>query len=343
MSSAAAYGAITAKSRAMYGKLLTDADFGRLTGMKNSAEIATFLGTHPGWYAVSELSPTSTGEKELERALRVQVSLQYEGLYKFASGADKKYLLFTVHRFLLDRILRSLRALTSGGGWYEPEPVPEFIKDKCRADIGAIDSCKSFAALADACGDTIYGETLAALPRERGESGLPEYAAAAVALESRYYTALFSFLKRGFAAGPGRDRLLRLAGLEADLLNITHLLRILRYFPRSLKGADALLIPVSHRLKRELVHDIIAAGTYDKALDVLRGSMWKDLAAAIDVSGPEREYERRLGGFCVRLMRSGEPSVCPAVAFLTLKELERKKLTRVIEAVRFGVPASDVI
>jgi len=120
-------------------------------------------------------------------------------------------------------------------------------------------------------------------------------------------------------------------------LNIISLLRLQRYFPGSLEKADRLLIPIHYRLSPALTEAIISARNEAEALELLKKSKYGQSFSDISGSRLESVYENAMSGFCRKLIRVAEPSVCTAQAYLALKEIECKRLLRVIEAVKCGI------
>ena len=57
----------------------------------------------------------------------------------------------------------------------------------------------------------------------------------------------------------------------------------------------------------------------------------------------EVEFRRRMYAFHKHQLAMGRPSVCLAVAYLNLKDLERQVLINVIESVNYGIPFDSTV
>jgi len=132
-------------------------------------------------------------------------------------------------------------------------------------------------------------------------------------------------------------------GTEADLLNIVSLLRLQLYFPGSLKKADELLIPVHNVFEPKILKTLVAAKNAEETLELLRKTACKKYLVGINLQRIESFYYETMEAFCRKIIKSPEPSICVPVAFLTLRELECKKLIRLISAVSYGVDPKEVI
>lgn len=335
------YGAVSAKVMAMYGKMLKDEDWRKLCDCKSVAEICAILRSHNGWSKVmSEIPPTPT-TKMLETAVRRRVYEDYEKLYKFLQIEDKKYLRFFLYRAEYDFILDALKEKSSESPLPKTLILTEYMKKNSSVDIDALEHSRNLTEILNAVKDSIYYKPLTAL-KLNPETGKPSYWEAGVALENAYYKAIFSYLS-GQYKGLGRKKLKETLGLEADLINITGIIRIHRSFRSSLEKTDGLLIPVTYHLKPELQSALLDAKSEGEALDILRRSpLGKHLEGA-DTGRIESIFYNSMERFCRKLLRTAGADVSVPQSYLVLKELECKKLNRVIEAVSVGVDPKNVI
>ena len=161
----------------------------------------------------------------------------------------------------------------------------------------------------------------------------------ALAMDTEDYRKAWSYLLKSYR-GLSAIALKRLLGTEADMLNVTYLLR-LRKFPGLKSKAADYLIPVRQELSPRLAKAMLAAADDRTALEALRGTrMYETFAAG--TASPEEHYRAAMGKFCRKLMEEGTPSLAVPAAYLMLKELERQKLDRLIEAVNRGLDPKTI-
>ena len=120
-------------------------------------------------------------------------------------------------------------------------------------------------------------------------------------------------------------------------------MRLRRNFPESLANLDDLLIPIRWKLTDQFIEKLAAASTAEEALSLLRASRWGHLFEKDRSGAAERSYEKGLEAFCRRSIHAPEPSVIVPQAYLTLKGVEYDKLTRAVEAARYGISPGEVI
>ena len=332
------YSGISAKVKALYGKMLSEDDWRHLYACASVSDIALFLRNSKGW---NEIQPSLLSTAALQETVLKKVFLEYERLYKFSFLEDKKYLLFVLYRAEYGFILNTLRRLQSGENPAANEEATEFVRRHSLADIRALEACTDYAGLLEAIKGSIYEVPLKRLPVNQ-ETGLPNYRDAAILFESQYYKTVFSYLDKNYK-GLGKKKLEKVLGTEADLLNIVSLLRLHRYFPGSLERANELLIPIYSLIEPILLKTLLTAKSESETLDMLRKSPCRKYLEGKDLQKLESLYYEAMEAFCRQIIKAPEPSICVPVAYLTLREFECKKLNRLIQAVDYGIEPEKVL
>ncbi len=332
------YSGVSAKVMALYGKLLSEDDWRHLCACTSVSDIAAYLRGCRDW---SEILPPSLTASTLQLAVHKKVFMEYERLYKFSYLEDKKYLLFTLYRAEYGFILDTLQRLQSKEIPTANAEATEFMRKHSLANISALESCTDYSGLLEAVSGSIYEKPLKRLSQNQ-ETGLPNYREAAVLFESQYYKTVFSYASKDYK-GLGKKKLVKLLGTEADLLNIISLLRLHRYFPGSLNKADEMLIPIYDLLEPRLLKTLLTAKSEGEILAILKKSPCRRYLEGKNLQKLESLYYEAMEAFCRKIIKSPEPSICVPVAYLTLRELECKKLARLIEAVDYGVEPEEVL
>lgn len=329
------YGAVDAKVLALYGKLFSDGEWSRLYECTSIGDIAAVLRGQRGWSdAVSDLAASPSAAK-LKSAARNKVFDEYEKLYKFSYLEDKGFILFFLSRVEYGFILGALRSLYSGEYGLYSLNVSEFLKTHSKINVDALSGVGSYSQLLEAARGSMFENTLKSLPIDP-ETQLPRYRDAGIALENRYYSEIFSYVTKKYN-GTGKKKLEELLGTQADILNLVSLLRLLRHFPDSLRSAQELLVPISHRLTPTLQQSLKNARSETEALDILRRSRFAKLFEKYSPEKLDTLYDEAMSDFCRKLIKMPEPNLCVVAAYLTLGELESARLIRLIEAVDYGV------
>jgi vacuolar-type H+-ATPase subunit C/Vma6 len=137
-------------------------------------------------------------------------------------------------------------------------------------------------------------------------------------------------------SGKALDGSKAVAGAEADAMNLVYILR-LRQFPATVGKAKQLLIPLRKDLTPALVDKLLAARDDESVLAVLQTTRWGETFTSLEPGALERAYRAYMESFCRHIIAGASPGLAQVQAFLTLKDLERQRLTRLVAAVQRGL------
>lgn len=250
------YGAAATKARAMYGKLLTAAQWEALLGAEDMRSVWEILRKCPGWDSVGQADPAP---EAMAAALNDRLTDDCRRLGCFLSDGERKALMVF------------LRYQQQEGGLTPEE----------------------------------YQQWWAQLGKE----------------------------------GHG---LRRIVGAEADALNLVYVLR-LRRFPRSVPRAKEHLIPIRYQLKDDLIHRLLSAPTDEAVLEILSHTRWGGAFRSLAAGELEKQYQQYMEDFCRRILNSADAGFGVVQAFLPLKDMERRRLLRLIGARAHGLDPRTVV
>lgn len=131
-------------------------------------------------------------------------------------------------------------------------------------------------------------------------------------------------------------------GAEADALNLVYILR-LRRFPGSVDRAEELLIPIRDGLNDRLIRQLLHAGDDEAALAILRKTRWGGAFTSLAPGDLEKEYQMYMERFCRHIIASAPAGLAVVQAYLPLKDMERRRLTRLAGAVSRGLDPKPAV
>lgn len=334
------YGALTAKVRALYGKRLKKEDYDKMLAMKSVSELAGYLNSHPGWSnSMAGLVTQGVRRVTLESALHMQYLNEYERIFYFIARKDKQLMRFPIYKMELETILTAIRRLYSTHTMDLHLNVSDFYKRQSKINFDLLNSCTSFSQLVSAIENSVYYKPL----RQFSSVSETNYTAVEIILQSTYFSLLQKAMNSGYK-GRVKKSLINSLSMDMDLLSIIHLLRLKRYFPDSGPQIFSTAFAFRYKLKPELIRRLIEAPDYDAAYSVLLASPYRKSFAIEHPAGLEELYYMAKYRFNKRLLRTGEPSIYTAIAYLNLKEIELLNLINIIECVRYGIdPAQSKI
>ena len=113
--SAYASNAILSKSRAMYGKRLTESDYKKLLSCGSVPEVLTYLkGNSKYAPLMSKLSEKTVRRRDLEAVLRQKLFQDYESLCRYEITVGEDFARYTVMKAEIGQIIHYLIMLSSG-------------------------------------------------------------------------------------------------------------------------------------------------------------------------------------------------------------------------------------
>ena len=327
------YGAITAKVRTMYARRIRDEDWAAMASMQSVVEVGKYLADHPGWHDAFATLPAGILHRgQLETALRQQLIREFVKLYQFAGPEDKRFLLYHVRKAEYEITLHRLRTLLSGTTG-EPTVPSEFLLRKIALDFAALSQAGSWREILAAVTDTIFHKHLLRVDVSLS-TGLPDYTAVSVLLQGIYYASLHKFVLQTYR-GAMQQIFLASLGQEIDLLNLIHIMRLKKYFPKSPQLSEDMLFPVFYKLRPDFFRALIATPDYAGALYLLQDSSYGKFFSTYNFAYIDQYYARRIYDFNRKQLASGKPTPYVSAAYLSLKEAEMRRLFGVIETAHY--------
>lgn len=332
------YGALAAKTKALYGKRLRFADFEALVALPDERAMLDYLGQHPGWCDVvariRQQRHAYLGRVELEGALRDQVLADYLSLSHFVPKEDKNLLSYLVKLAEKGAILTALHRLKAGQ-YYLGAPISSQFTLKTQVDEKKLAQCTNYPQLVEATQGSIYYDVLKRLTLQ--PSGLPDYTVADGLLQSAYFSYMFRVIQRDYK-GDTQKTLLHAYGFRVDMLNLTNILRLKTYahdVPQEVYLS--VLFPFHYRIQSQLLLKMCQAPSVSDIFTLLQETSYRSAFTEEHVSCVERYYRETFHQFNKRQLMSGAPSIYTALAYFHMKESELQVLINAVESVKYGV------
>ena len=331
------YEALVTKIKAMYGKRLRDSDFQHMSTLPDVPAVLDYLRQTNWAPAIRKLDALPLNRANLEAVLREQTREEYVRLTSFVPQDDRTLLAFPVRLAELEGIMTTLRRLKAGK-ILDVRPLSDRFLLQSKLDYPQLMACTDFDGLLAASEHSIYADALRHL-RPDAPGALPDYQITESLLHTVYYSHLFREINRHYA-GEVKSVLLRSLGIQVDLLNIIHILRLKTYFPGE-ENYLPYLFPFHYRMTPTQLKELTEASALPAAFEFLKGTAYAAAFQDIQVQEVEDYYRQAMYRFHRRQVMGGLPSVCTAIAYLHLKDAEVSVLINVIEAVNYGVTFDD--
>lgn len=329
--------AVTAKTRSMYGKMLTASQYAELARKQNLQEIASYLKEHTHYGpALEDVRGSVIYRRQLETLLRRHVLFQYTRIIPFTgsrSGVYSYILLDTE----IDLILSCLGGLLSGRPEGFVAALPTFIQPHVGFDILALANANTLEQLAAVLQRTPYGKLIQECA---GQGETPLYSACEHALRRWYFDTLLR-RARDSSTGKALDELESLICGRAEIMNLCMIYRLKRFYHLPLEQIRRNLYPHRWRLSARELERLAAAENEEAFMRILRQTAYEpyidldDTFLEQQLDRARRRQERRLLRF------STDPQVI-FTAFMLLSGKETENVVRVIEGVHYGMKPEKI-
>ncbi|MGX8703366.1 MAG: V-type ATPase subunit [Lachnospiraceae bacterium] len=333
-----AYSGLTAKVRAMSGKLLRREDFDTLIACPDMQSALAFLRQTQAYQAA--LAPLADGtahREQIEAMIETSIFRDYAKIYNFAEPEQEKFLKKYARRYEIKVLKNCLRNAYVG-----QKPGPEVFRDPAfftkftLLDPAALSEAKSIPEVVEALKGTEYYEVLKKL------EGLPN-----IELFD-YETALDIFHFRKIWQDKGRivskdsvEILTRAYGTRVDMLNLWYIHRARSWYRMSAADTYRIILPVHYHLRKEEIAALIAAETEEQFANELSKTRYGRNYEELRPDNLEEMY-----GFILKKILRAEArkhpySVATLFDYLYRKEHQDYRVITAIECIRYGIRGEE--
>ena len=303
-----AYSGIVTKLRAMEAKLLTKEQFDEIMVMSSVPEVVSYLIQNTVYREILEnLEPSLVHRGNIEKLLELSLYHDYTKIYRFCTLEQRKFLKLYLKRYEVELINYCLRIVINR--YQEPFDLNHkkaFFDRYSQISIEKLIHVRTTDELIENLKGTEYYETLKKL-RDSGKDHKKILKDKELELFARDY------------------------GTQINMLNIQWIYRAKKYFSLSPPDIYALLIPIQYKISTGLVKEMVEAPTLE------------EFQNAVQKTSYEKMYADYLYYLYTTDRRRNPYSIASINTYLFMKEEEIKKLTTVIECVRYGVSSDEIM
>ena len=327
-------GAAATKVKAMYAKRLTPEDFASIAAKRSVPDVVDYLKAHPGWRGAFDGTFDETRRGPLEAGLRRYLLSEYMRILHYIGRQDRFIIYDRVLRTDMEQIMLFLRHAQAGRAVDYKVDLPALFLRQSRIDYGLLSRATTYIDMLGAVKNTRFHGSLSRLPAD--ESGFPDYMSVEMIMRNHYYRELMDMVEKRYR---GRVyKLLREAvGAQADMINLTIITRVRKFFPEQLDAVIPMLLPVRYKLSPAFVNRLYTAKTDEAAEALLRSSPYGKAFTSQQITHIEEYYYQFLYDFNRKILKQGIPTIYTPAAYLGLRDVELKNLIATIECVRYGV------
>lgn len=331
--------AILAKARAIYGKRLKNSDYNELLRQHTVADVAAYLKSSTDYAkALSGINEVSIHRGQLENLINRSLYDKFYSLAIYDFSPNEGFYRYVITNAEVGLILRTIMLLNSDSQQDILFNLPSFIQSYICFDLLSLPKTKSFSDLLRAMQNTPYAAVLKRFEAPNGEIDL---AGCEVALKTYYYQSIFDSIEKYFK-GKAKQELKEAVLIEIELMNLTLIYRLRRYFDKSSAEIRSRLLPFRYKLTDRALTQLLEAKEKDGFVRDMRLSIYSGKMRGVSFNYIE-DYTKRLRYLISRqLLRFSTNATVVFFSFMTLTRIEIENITTVIEGIRYQNPSSEI-
>ncbi|MGN1479289.1 MAG: V0D/AC39 family V-type ATPase subunit, partial [Acutalibacteraceae bacterium] len=213
--------AIMAKSRALYGKRLTEANYNDLVNCKSIGELVSYLKAKTAYSAEFESANADITPFQVEELLKMHILSSFEKISRYEASAGVEFYKYFIMKNDIQQLLRYLNYLIIGKPGDYLSVLPPFFNKRSELDLYKLAAARTFDGMLDAIKGTPYYKALA--PFKQIYS-LPEsYLKMECALDRELWETEKNIVSK--FSGMSKEKIIEIISYKNDMENLVRIYR----------------------------------------------------------------------------------------------------------------------
>jgi V/A-type H+-transporting ATPase subunit C len=334
------YGAISGKSRAMYGKLLKNDDYAALIQKKSVSDVVSYLKNNTHYNSVlSEVDEKPIHRSKLENILRCDLVNDYGKLLKFSNGRLKEFINMMYAKIEIENLKIIFRVFEAGHfDQIDLEDSLIFSAFCGRVNIQKMALSRNLKDFVSELKGTVYYDALRPFISESNETRLFDLE---MALDQFYLRNFLTHYKK-LLSGIDRDIAKEFIGLESDIFNIFWIYRSKIFYHMDEQVIRSYTLPLEFKLTKKTMEALIKAESFEEYIGILSGTAYGFLFDNQHELLFERNYSELMYRTYKSRFRRYPFSIASIISYLRLKEMELSNIVTIIEGIRYQLSEADI-
>ena len=333
------YSALSSKTRASYGRLLTEENYNMLIDMKNVNEIAGYLKRNTYYKEIlSNVDEDVIHRGQLENIIKTDIMKEYDKFLRFTSGNARKFLQSTYKKYETESLKIIFRRLETVGGVMSAEGYLLFLKNTSDVDFHKLIQSKDSLEFIENLKGTEYYDVLRPFTGSGVKINLFNLE---MVLDLHYFKFLYKRMHK-FLKGRDLLPLTESFGVKTDVLNMLWIYRCKKYYNMKKEIIRNYILPFNAGLKKETLNKLIDAEKIEDFLEIAATTKYasifkRDIDGFFEVNFADYMYNIHM-----KLFRKYPLSVTSAVDYIHMKEYELSNIISIIEGIRYRLPPDKI-
>ncbi len=339
MSSSKSANAVLAKTRAKYGKRLTEKDYASLLSCKSVAEVVTYLKNNTSYKEVlKKVNEREVHRGRLELILKQKLAEDFSSLCIYAKGTSEHFSEFILRQSEIEQIIHFLTTLTSKHKTDAFFTFPQYFLGITAIDFTRMAQAHTYEELFDVLALTPYGKILAPLRPAKGAA--LNIAKIENVLYRYSYRILYEDIAK-YSAGNEQKALIEMFDSIMNYMNFVRIYRLKRYYHAPYETTKEYAFPYGS-IPPKVMEKMLRAQTGDEVFASVKGtSFGRELAKLTYVYAGQID---NLGLYRVT-KKNIHFSTYPLVVMMSyyfVMKTEYDNIVSIIEGVRYNVDSDKI-
>ncbi|MCI6676537.1 MAG: V-type ATPase subunit [Clostridiales bacterium] len=335
------YSGIATKIRSMQSRLITPNQYDTLRTMGSVSEALTYLKQLPGYAPfLQDLEESQAHRGQIEAMLTASLYHDFSKLYRFANMQQRKFMDFYFIHYesvVLKDCLR--RAYSGADGDLQLLSFQHFFEQHSSLNLVRLNNSSTLEEFIRALsGNTFYPVLRRAY--ESGIASLPDYESI---LDQFYFCTLWKE-KRQILKGLDQNIITSTVGYRIDLLNLRWIYRAKKYYRMNADMIYSMLISCYYKIRPSQIQEMVASSSIDELLHLIHLTYYGQRYGEQldDIHSMELLYAQLTEKIYTVTSRNHPYSIAPINSYLYFKEHETRRLTTIIEGIRYGISPDEI-
>ena len=336
--------ATVAKSRAIYGKRLTQEDYKELMRRNNVTEVAEYLKRNTHYKNILSAVDTNTIHRGfLETLLRRDNFDLYEKLCKFQQLNKIPFFNYLVTKHETEEIVSCILHLNAHASDEYITTLPSYLIEHASFNLIELAKCRTYQSMLSVLKKTPYYSILKdEIPDENGTYDCTKLE---TELRTYYLNWLNATIDKDFKGKVAKD-LHYLIDTQTDLINVINGFRMKTFFNADANTIEKSMLHFYGRLSKNKQREIYEAADADDYIKRLQktyyGRQMESTNENIEWSTLEKSTQSLRYRYAKLTLSSSNSAPVSLYTILFLFDIEVNNIINIIEGIRYKAPMSSI-
>lgn len=333
-----AYSALTTKIRAMRSNLLTPEQYEELAHFSTVADAFAYLQKLPAYESLfADIDPVNIHRGQIEWLLNFSTYSDFSKIYCFAQKRQRTYLNLYFMRYEIQTLKRYMRAILDPRQSTTISVMENDFEKHSKIDTQRLAQCSSIDEFIDCLKNTIYYTPLSKA-NSLENTALFDYE---MSLDLFYFSMFWK--QRDSYSKKEREFITKSYGSRIDLLNMLWIYRCKSYYSVSAASIYTFLIPVTYRLRKSDIKNIVEAPTIEDTISLISKTRYGKHFDFSSGTPFEQQCNHIMDEIIFKDFKKSPYSLAAINGYFHMKNNESSKIITALECIRYQYSPETIL